>query len=82
MRFLSVLVGQIKEVQNGKNCESLKNKDIECVCQEEYVLSILYGSNYTSLDLMAKTPEEANIWIAGLTHLVSAKRADQTLKKG
>lgn len=69
----AVLVDQIKEVQSGKNSEALKNKDIECAYQEEYILTILYGNNYTSLDLVAKTPDEANVWIAGLSHLINRR---------
>ena len=68
-----VLVDQIKEVQSGKTSEILRNKDIECMYQEEYMLTILYGNNYTPLDLVAKTPDEANIWIAGLSHLISKR---------
>lgn len=68
-----VLVDQIKEVQSGKTSDVLRNKDIENMYQEEYMLTILYGSNYTPLDLVAKSPDEANIWIAGLTHLISKR---------
>ncbi|XP_067928413.1 inactive phospholipase C-like protein 2 isoform X2 [Watersipora subatra] len=76
-----IVVNQIKEVQGGRSLDSLKNKDIECICQEEYMLTILYGSNYTSLDLIAKTPDEANIWLAGLSHLIT-KRDVQSQEEG
>lgn len=42
------------------------------------MLTILYGNNYTCLDLVAKTPDEANIWLAGLTHLISKRDAAES----
>jgi len=53
----------------------MKNKDVEMLYQEECMLTILYGNNYTPLDLVAKSPDEANIWLAGLNHLI-AKQDD------
>lgn len=46
--------------------------------QEENALTILYGNSYTPLDLVAKSPDEANIWIAGLNYLISNRDADST----
>lgn len=77
---IPVLTDQIKEVQSGKTSDILKNKDLESVYQEENALTILYGSNYTPLDLVAKSPDEANIWIAGLNYLISNR--DPTLTNG
>lgn len=64
---------QIKEVHSGKTSDVQRNKELECMYPEEYLLTILYGNNYTSLDLVAKSPDEANIWVAGLTHLISKR---------
>lgn len=38
-------------------------------------MTILHGNSYTCLDLVAKTPDEANIWLAGLTHLIGKRDA-------
>lgn len=72
-----VLIDQIKEVQTGNSSENLKSKDIEGGYQEENMLTILYGSNYTPLDLIMRSPDEANIWIAGLSHLIYRRDNNQ-----
>ncbi|XP_070532655.1 inactive phospholipase C-like protein 2 isoform X2 [Ptychodera flava] len=65
-----ISIDQIKEVRVGKNTETLRNKEIAGEFSEECAFSIIYGDNYDSLDLVANTPDEANIWTTGLTCLI------------
>ena len=73
MNLLSppVAIDQIKEVRNGKNTDVLRNQDVAGHYPEECAFSIIYGDNYETMDLIANTPDEANIWVTGLTCLVS-----------
>ena len=68
-----VSVEQIKEVRNGKNTDILRNQDIAGHYPEECAFSIIYGDSYETMDLIANSPDEANIWVTGLTCLVSGK---------
>lgn len=65
---------QIKEVRVGKNTEVLRNKDIAGHYPDECAFSIIYGDNFESMDLIANTPDEASIWVTGLTCLISGKK--------
>nr|XP_053636107.1 inactive phospholipase C-like protein 1 [Cherax quadricarinatus] len=68
------MIEQIKEIRTGKNCESLRHKDFPTSYNEERIFSILYGDSYDSLDLIANSPEEANIWVTGLNALIGASK--------
>ena len=72
--LFSVPIDQIKEIRTGRNCESLRNRDLTHFCSEDRVFSILYGNAYESLDLIAHTPEEAGIWVTGLNALIGASK--------
>lgn len=39
--------------------------------QEECAFSIIHGDNYESLDLIAHSPEDSNIWVTGLMNLIN-----------
>ena len=75
--LFSVFVDQIKEVRTGKNTEVLRNKDIAGIYPDECAFSIIYGESFDSLDLIANTPDEANIWATGLTCLISGRSNKQ-----
>ncbi|XP_074659956.1 inactive phospholipase C-like protein 2 [Tubulanus polymorphus] len=64
---------QIKEIRSGKNTDVLRNPDIAGIYPDECAFSIIYGDGFDSLDLIANTPDEANIWVTGLTCLLSGK---------
>ncbi|KAL3841875.1 hypothetical protein ACJMK2_019970 [Sinanodonta woodiana] len=66
-------VCSIKEVRSGKTTEALKNKEIAGIYPDECAFSIIFGDNFESMDLIANTPDEANIWVTGLTCLISSK---------
>lgn len=68
----------IKEVRTGKSTEVMKNKDVNSSVSEDCVFSIIFGDDFESLDLMAATPEEANIWVTGINFLMSSTKCKST----
>lgn len=64
-------IGSIREVRTGKSTETfIHNGPLEHLA-EEAAFSIIHGDDYQSLDLVALTPDVANIWVTGLRYLVS-----------
>ncbi|KAK3101163.1 hypothetical protein FSP39_001437 [Pinctada imbricata] len=68
----------IKEVRGGKTTEALKNREIAGIYQDECAFSIIFGEDFESMDLIANTPDEANIWLTGLTCLINASTKTRT----
>ena len=66
-----VRVQEIHEVRSGKNSEVFLAVDTAEHFPEECAFSIVYGDDYQTLDLVAATTEEANIWCTGLRCLIS-----------
>uniref|UniRef100_A0A914Z205 Phosphoinositide phospholipase C n=1 Tax=Panagrolaimus superbus TaxID=310955 RepID=A0A914Z205_9BILA len=44
--------------------------------QEECAFSIIYGDDYMCLDLIALSPDDANIWVTGLMALTSGPKVE------
>lgn len=68
----TIPIDSIKEVQLGKTTERLREYAQQF--ENETLFSIIYtnGNNeYDSLDLVASTADEANIWVTGLSCLIS-----------
>ena len=66
--FSLVNMTSIKEVRRGQNTESFVangNKH-----DEARSFSLIYGDDYKSLDLVAASDEEANVWILGLGYVL------------
>uniref|UniRef100_A0A8C7MER5 Phosphoinositide phospholipase C n=1 Tax=Oncorhynchus kisutch TaxID=8019 RepID=A0A8C7MER5_ONCKI len=62
----------IREVRTGKSTETfLHNGPAAEHLAEEAAFSIIHGDDYQSLDLVALSPDVANIWVTGLRYLVS-----------
>ncbi|GFS09388.1 phosphoinositide phospholipase C, partial [Elysia marginata] len=68
----SVAVSSIKEVRQGKTTDALRSKEIAGIYPNECAFSIIFGEEFESMDLIASTPDEANIWTTGLTCLLNA----------
>ncbi|KAK2188258.1 hypothetical protein NP493_138g02029 [Ridgeia piscesae] len=66
-------IDQIKEVRVGKNTDVLRNHDVAGSYADECAFSIIYGDNFETMDLIANSPDEAIIWVTGLTCLISGK---------
>ncbi|KAJ9586062.1 hypothetical protein L9F63_020295, partial [Diploptera punctata] len=78
---LSVPIESIKEIRVGKNTEVLRTRDLSSGHSDDCAFSILYGDDFESLDLVASTPEEANIWVTGLNALVGAHKSPEGLEE-
>ena len=57
----------------GKNTDVLRSRDMDCFSSER-AFSIIYSEQYNTMDLIADTADEANIWVTGLTCLLSKNR--------
>ena len=62
--FFVVPVDMIYEVRAGKS--SAIFNEYGCDFREQCCFSIVIGSSFDSIDLVARTPEDAKIWIAGI----------------
>lgn len=69
-----VSIRSIREVRPGKNTEVMKNKEIANIYSEDCTFSVIHGDEFESLDLIAVSPEEANIWVTGLNFLIGATK--------
>ena len=72
-RQFEKLLKDIHEVRSGKNSEVFLSVDTTEHFPEECAFSIVYGEDYLTLDLVAATTEEANIWCTGLRCLISGR---------
>ncbi|OTF81551.1 hypothetical protein BLA29_010356 [Euroglyphus maynei] len=68
--------GIIREVRRGKNTDVLKNTEITSMYKEECSFSIIYGDDFESIDLIALSSTEANIWVTGLNFLIGLIRCN------
>ncbi|VDK79797.1 unnamed protein product [Litomosoides sigmodontis] len=67
-----IAIESIKEIRIGRNSELHRSaENYANDTQEESAFSIIHGDQYKCLDLIAKTPEVAKIWVTGLTSLIS-----------
>ena len=72
--FCVVTIDSIKEIRLGKTNERLREYAQQF--QNESLFSIIYtnGNNqYAPLDLVASSADEANIWVTGLSCLISGQ---------
>ncbi|GIY53336.1 hypothetical protein CDAR_39572 [Caerostris darwini] len=67
-----ILIKSMKEVRMGRTTDVLRSKEISWTYSEDCAFSIIYNDNFESLDLIASTPDEANIWVTGLNLLINA----------
>ncbi|CAD6188188.1 unnamed protein product [Caenorhabditis auriculariae] len=69
-----IAIDEIREIRLGKNTELLRSSDDALSdLQEECLFSIIYGDEYETLDLIAASGDDANIWVTGLMALTSNK---------
>ncbi|KAK3543603.1 hypothetical protein QTP70_023951 [Hemibagrus guttatus] len=64
-------ISSIREVRTGKSTETFLHNGPSDHLAEEAAFSIIHGDDYQSLDLVALSPDVANIWVTGLRYLVS-----------
>ncbi|CAI2347338.1 unnamed protein product [Caenorhabditis sp. 36 PRJEB53466] len=69
-----IAINDIREIRLGKNTELLRaSEETFTDLQEECLFSIIYGDHYETLDLIATSGDDANIWVTGLMALTSNK---------
>jgi inactive phospholipase C-like protein 2 len=73
-----VNVDAVCEVRAGKNTDTLRNEAVAGRYSDDCALSIIYGDNFECLDLIASTPEDASVWVTGLTYLVSGRNRGES----
>lgn len=64
-------IAAIREVRTGKSTDTFRHNGPAEQLPEEAAFSIIYGDEYQSLDLVALSPDVANIWVTGLRYLIS-----------
>lgn len=74
-----MVIKAVKEVRTGKSTEVMRNKDVNNSVSEDCVFSIIFGDDFESLDLMASSPEEANIWVTGINFLISSTKCKSAI---
>ncbi|XP_054162349.1 inactive phospholipase C-like protein 1 [Oppia nitens] len=73
-------IRNIREVRPGKNTEVMKNKEIGGTYSEDCIFSVIHSDDFESLDLIALSPEEANIWVTGLNFLIGLNKSPESLE--
>ncbi|VDM37165.1 unnamed protein product [Toxocara canis] len=70
-----IAIDSIREIRVGRNTELFRATE-NCITdmQEECAFSVIHGDDYECLDLIAQTPEDANIWVTGLMALTSGHK--------
>ncbi|XP_012729702.2 inactive phospholipase C-like protein 2 [Fundulus heteroclitus] len=69
-----IFLDSIREVRTGRNTETFRTSGVYEQISEDCAFSIIYGEMYESLDLVANSPEVANIWVTGLRYLMQYGR--------
>ena len=68
-------VDTIKEIRVGKTTDVFREMDRDDI-QEDCVFSLIYGDTFETLNLVAYSPDEANIWVTGLRCLVDSDKGN------
>lgn len=69
----------MREVRMGKSTEVLRSREIAGSYSEDCAFSVIYNDTFESLDLIAPSADEANIWVTGLNVLIGASKSPDTL---
>ncbi|RDD39766.1 Inactive phospholipase C-like protein 2 [Trichoplax sp. H2] len=71
-----IKISDIREVFKGQTTDIFRQLVKEDY-SEDCSFSIIYGDKYESLDLVASSPDEANVWITGLRCLISNRKRSE-----
>lgn len=74
-----ILIETVKEIRCGKNTEVFREMDRDDF-QEDCAFSIIYSDSFETLNLVAYSPDEANIWVTGLRCLVDSEKASSPVE--
>ena len=70
----TVLIDAIKEVRIGKNTDTFRARESTMEFPEDCAFSVIFGDHFETLDLVASSADEANIWVTGLSYLTGGKK--------
>ena len=68
----------MKEIRCGKNTDVFREMDRDDF-QEDCAFSIIYSDSYETLNLVAYSPDEANIWVTGLRCLLDSDKGKKNV---
>ncbi|PFX30571.1 Inactive phospholipase C-like protein 1 [Stylophora pistillata] len=74
-----VSIDTVKEIRCGKNTDVFREMDRDDF-QEDCAFSIIYSDNFETLNLVAYSPDEANIWVTGLRCLLDSDKASSPVE--
>jgi len=74
--IFSVPIDTIKEIRCGKNTDVFREMDRDDF-QEDCAFSIIYSDSFETLNLVAYSPDEANIWVTGLRCLLDSDKGKE-----
>ena len=69
-----VPIDVLYEVRVGRNTTIFKEQGT--TYSEDCCFSIVFGPDYETIDLVAKTSDEASIWVTGLRLLITQKTGE------
>ena len=78
--FFPVSIDTVKEIRCGKNTDVFREMDRDDF-QEDCAFSIIYSDNFETLNLVAYSPDEANIWVTGLRCLLDSDKGKRIFSK-
>ncbi|XP_041931642.1 LOW QUALITY PROTEIN: inactive phospholipase C-like protein 2 [Alosa sapidissima] len=64
-------LAEVREVRTGRNTDVFRASGVAELVTDDCAFSLVYGDDYDTLDLVASSPEVANIWVTGLRYLIS-----------
>ena len=76
--FIPVSVDMINEIRCGKNTDVFREMERDDF-QDDCAFSIIYNDCFETLNLVAYSPDEANIWVTGLRCLLDSDKGDHFL---
>ena len=78
--FFPVSIDTVKEIRCGKNTDVFREMDRDDF-QEDCAFSIIYSDNFETLNLVAYSPDEANIWVTGLRCLLDSDKGKRIFSR-
>jgi len=73
-----VLVSEVKEILKGQETQVFRK--FQQAALEKASFSVVFGHDYKSLDLVAKSTDECDLWVSGLQQLVEIYKKGTDLK--
>jgi Ca2+-binding EF-hand superfamily protein len=81
MQRKSIPISQIREIRKGQKTDRFKKFSKIYGSRNKTSFSIIYGSEYASLDVIAGDDDEVRVWCVGLQHLID-KNAGKAAASG